>query len=134
LFGAFGALLLALGVIGIYGVLSFLVSRRTREIEIRLALGAQSHDLLWLVMKEGAKFSIIGIAIGMTFERTLQSVAPGSGDVSWSGERDGDRHAAALLYPGAAYDAHGFDGCTAIGIVCAPFACTPGSTANRLIH
>jgi hypothetical protein len=39
-----------------------------------------------------------------------------------------------LLYPGAAYDAHGFDGGTAIGIVCAPFACTPGSTANRLIH
>jgi putative ABC transport system permease protein len=67
LFVAFAALALVLGVVGIYGVLSFLVSRRTREIGIRVALGAQSHDVLWLVMKEGAKFSIIGIAIGMTF-------------------------------------------------------------------
>jgi putative ABC transport system permease protein len=66
LFAAFAALALVLGVVGIYGVLSFLVSRRTREIGIRLALGAQSHDVLLLVMKEGAKFSIIGIAIGMT--------------------------------------------------------------------
>jgi predicted permease len=66
LFATFAALALVLGVIGIYGVLSFLVSRRTQEIGIRLALGAQSHDVLWLVMKEGAKFSIMGIAIGMT--------------------------------------------------------------------
>jgi putative ABC transport system permease protein len=66
LFAAFAALALVLGVVGIYGVLSFLVSRRTREIGIRVALGAQSHDLLWLVMKEGAIFSITGIAIGAT--------------------------------------------------------------------
>jgi len=65
LFAAFAALALVLGVVGIYGVLSFLVSRRTQEIGIRLALGAQSHDVLWLVMKEGAKFSIIGIAMGV---------------------------------------------------------------------
>jgi putative ABC transport system permease protein len=66
LFVAFAALALVLGVVGIYGVLSFLVSRRTREMGIRVALGAQRRDLLWLVMKEGAKFSIIGIAIGTT--------------------------------------------------------------------
>jgi putative ABC transport system permease protein len=67
LFVAFAALALVLGLIGIYGVLSFLVSRRTREIGIRLALGAQRRDVLWLVMKEGAKFSLIGIALGLGF-------------------------------------------------------------------
>lgn len=65
LFVALAALALVLGLIGIYGVLSFLVSRRTREIGIRLALGAQRRDVLWLVMKEGAKFSLIGIALGL---------------------------------------------------------------------
>jgi putative ABC transport system permease protein len=65
LFVAFAALALVLGLIGIYGVLSFLVSRRTREIGIRLALGAQRSDVLRLVMKEGAKFSLIGIALGL---------------------------------------------------------------------
>jgi ABC-type lipoprotein release transport system permease subunit len=42
----------------IYGVLSFLVSKRTHEIGIRVALGAQRHDVLWLVMKEDAKCSV----------------------------------------------------------------------------
>jgi putative ABC transport system permease protein len=65
LFVVFAALALGLGLIGIYGVLSFLVSRRTREIGIRLALGAQRRDVLWLVMKEGARFSLIGIALGL---------------------------------------------------------------------
>jgi putative ABC transport system permease protein len=65
LFVAFAALALVLGLIGIYGVLSFLVSKRTREIGIRLALGAQRRDVLWLVMKEGARFSLIGISLGL---------------------------------------------------------------------
>jgi putative ABC transport system permease protein len=65
LFVTFAGLALVLGVIGIYGVLSFLVSRRTREIGIRIALGAQPRSVLWLVMKEGAKFSLTGIALGL---------------------------------------------------------------------
>jgi len=65
LFVAFAGLALVLGMIGIYGVLSFLVSKRTREIGIRVALGAQRRDVLLLIMKEGAKFSLVGITLGM---------------------------------------------------------------------
>ena len=65
LFATFASLALALGMIGIYGVLAFLVSKRTREIGIRVALGARRQDVLWLVMKEGAKFSFAGIGLGL---------------------------------------------------------------------
>jgi putative ABC transport system permease protein len=64
LFSIFAALALTLGAIGIYGVLSFLVSNRTREIGIRMAVGAQRRDVLWTVLKEGGKFSLPGIALG----------------------------------------------------------------------
>jgi predicted permease len=65
LFIAFAGLALVLGLIGIYGVLAFLVSRRTREIGIRVALGAQRSHVLWLILKEGAKFAAIGIVLGL---------------------------------------------------------------------
>jgi putative ABC transport system permease protein len=65
LFVVFAALALVLGLIGIYGVLSYLVSHRSREIGIRLALGAQRRDVLWLVMKEGVQFSLFGISLGL---------------------------------------------------------------------
>jgi putative ABC transport system permease protein len=65
LFVTFAGLALVLAIVGIYGVLSFLVAKRTREIGIRIALGAQRRDVLWLVMKEGAKFSFAGIALGL---------------------------------------------------------------------
>jgi len=65
LFIAFAGLALVLGLIGIYGVLAFLVSRRTREIGIRVALGAQRSHVLWLILKEGAKFAALGITLGL---------------------------------------------------------------------
>jgi putative ABC transport system permease protein len=65
LFVTFAGLALLLGTIGIYGVLSFLVSKRTREIGIRMALGAQRRDVLLLIIKEGAKFSFVGVVLGM---------------------------------------------------------------------
>jgi len=65
LFVTFAGLALVLGMVGIYGVLGFLVSKRTREFGIRMALGAQRSDVLWLVVREGARFSVIGIVLGL---------------------------------------------------------------------
>jgi len=65
LFSTFAGVALVLGVVGIYGVLSFLVSRRRREMGVRMALGARRADVLLLVMKEGSKFALAGIALGL---------------------------------------------------------------------
>jgi putative ABC transport system permease protein len=63
--GAFGAMALLLAVIGIYGVKSYVVSRRTREFGIRLAIGAHPRALLWQILREGARLTTIGIVIGL---------------------------------------------------------------------
>jgi predicted permease len=73
----FAALALVLGTIGIYGVLSFLVSNRTREIGIRMALGAQRADVLRSVMGEGTKLSLAGIALGMAGAFAVMRVLSG---------------------------------------------------------
>jgi predicted permease len=56
---------LALGVIGIYGVISYAVSQRTREIGIRLALGAQKSELKWMFVQSALVLTAIGVSIGM---------------------------------------------------------------------
>jgi putative ABC transport system permease protein len=65
LLGATASMALALGSVGVYGVLSFLVSRRTRELGIRIALGAVPRDLCWVVLREGAVLSVAGLGLGV---------------------------------------------------------------------
>jgi putative ABC transport system permease protein len=64
LLGAFATLGLVLAAIGIYGVISYTVVQRTGEFGIRLALGAQGRDVLWLVLRKGAVLVLMGAMIG----------------------------------------------------------------------
>jgi putative ABC transport system permease protein len=77
LFVAFAGLALTLAIIGVYGVLSFLVSNRTREIGIRIALGAQRRNVMFLVMKAGVQFSFAGTALGIVSALVLMRVLSG---------------------------------------------------------
>ena len=65
LFSAFGVLALLLATVGVYGLKVYDVSRRTREIGIRMALGATTSDVERLVLREGARTTAIGLAIGL---------------------------------------------------------------------
>ncbi|MBV8730678.1 MAG: ABC transporter permease, partial [Acidobacteriia bacterium] len=62
---AFGALATVLAGVGLYGVMAFVVARRTREIGIRMALGAKGTDVVWLVMREVLLLAGAGIAVGL---------------------------------------------------------------------
>ncbi|MBV9267560.1 MAG: ABC transporter permease [Acidobacteriaceae bacterium] len=62
---SFSALALLMSLVGLYGVMSFVVTRRTREIGIRLALGAQPRSAVWLILRDALVMIVSGIAIGL---------------------------------------------------------------------
>jgi putative ABC transport system permease protein len=69
--GVFAGLAVLLAVVGIYGVMSYTVTQRTNEIGIRMALGAQTRNVLWLIFKQGMALALTGIAIGLVGARAL---------------------------------------------------------------
>src|SRR5260370_11972027 len=71
---AFGALATVLAVIGLYGVMAFMVTRRSREIGIRMALGAQSGDVVWVVVREVLALVGVGVAARVPAAVSLASL------------------------------------------------------------
>jgi len=113
--GSFSAIALALAAVGIFGVISYSVSQRTHEIGIRTALGAQRGDVLFLILREGAKLALFGVAIGIGFALLLS------------------RLIASLLYNVSARDPLTFGAVTAVLLGVALIACyLPARRAMRV--
>jgi putative ABC transport system permease protein len=78
LFGVFALVALVLAAAGLYGTLAYMVAQRTHEIGIRLALGAQTRDVLWLIIRQGLALTLIGVALGLgaalALTRVLQNL------------------------------------------------------------
>jgi putative ABC transport system permease protein len=87
LFGLFGVTGLLLTVTGIYSVISYTVSHHTREIGIRMALGAQGRDVLKLIVGKGVVLTLIGIALGLLgalgITRVMQALLFGVSATDW---------------------------------------------------
>jgi putative ABC transport system permease protein len=77
LIGAFGALALGLSIVGVYGVMAYSVTQRTREIAIRMALGARAASVIGMILSKTARLTILGLAIGVTGAIALSRVLSG---------------------------------------------------------
>src|SRR5262249_53286753 len=74
LLGLFGLVALILSSVGIYGVISYSVNQRVQEIGIRMALGAQTKDVIRLILRQGIVLAVIGVAAGLTASLFLTSL------------------------------------------------------------
>jgi putative ABC transport system permease protein len=104
-FALFAGLALALAAVGIYGVMSYSVSQRTREIGVRVALGARVPDILKMVLGEGLKLTLIGVAIGLLMAIAMAQLMKN------------------LLYGVGAIDPLAFVGAPALLVATATIAC-----------
>jgi putative ABC transport system permease protein len=74
LFGVFALVALVLAAAGLYGTLAYMVGQRTHEIGIRLALGAQTRDVLWLIVRQGLALTLVGVVLGLAGALALTRV------------------------------------------------------------
>ena len=123
--GAFAGFAVILAAIGVYGVMSFLVTQGTSDIAIRMALGAQRGRILSLVMQQGMGLALIGIAAGVVGALSLTHLMSGllferkcnrSGYVCRDGDSVDDGGAGSVLFSGAPCDARGSDGGAAVRV------------------
>ena len=84
LLALFGGLALVLIVVGVFGVTSYFVAERTREIGVRVALGASAHEVVGLVLRESLGTALAGLAVGMVAAFALARFLP-TGPIGWSG-------------------------------------------------
>jgi putative ABC transport system permease protein len=115
LFETFGVVALALAAAGIYGVLSYTVTERTREIGVRLALGAERRNVLSLILRHGLKLTLSGIGLGLLLALAVTRLLTN------------------LLYGVSAKDPSIFGGVAIVLIVVALLACyRPARRATRI--
>jgi ABC-type antimicrobial peptide transport system permease subunit len=111
----FAASALLVAVLGMYGVVAFVVAERSGEFGIRMALGAQAADVQWLVLRQGARLILVGLALGLA-----AAVA-------------GSRLLASQLFGIAALDPVTYAGVVALLAMCAFVACeVPALRATRV--
>ncbi|HYN85047.1 MAG TPA: ABC transporter permease [Pyrinomonadaceae bacterium] len=115
LLGVFAALAVALAMIGVYGVMSFSVGGRTREIGIRMALGAQRRDVVGMILRQGMALVAVGVALGLAASAALT------------------RWMTTMLYGVSATDPLVFAAVTALLIAAALVACyVPARRATKI--
>jgi putative ABC transport system permease protein len=113
--GVLGTLALVLAAVGMYGVLAYHVTARTREIGIRMALGAQRGDVFRLVMGQGVRVTLTGVAVGLALEAMTA------------------RLLAKLLYGVGPMDAGTWAAAVLVWLIVAPLACwLPAVKATRV--